>query len=84
MLYDMQHTQKTAGETAKTKPAWGAVAVIGLFVAFATIETNIIIALMGAAMLAIGAYMGGYMDETKRDLHDSMAKPNQKQERRAA
>ena len=59
----MDKQRQTAGETAKTKPAWGAVAIIGLFVAFATIETNIIIALLGATLLGIGAYMGGYMTE---------------------
>lgn len=84
MLYDMQNKQKTAGETAKTKPAWGAVAIIGLFVAFATIETNIIIALMGATLLGIGAYMGGYMSGDAR-LTDARHETGTKAgERRAA
>lgn len=63
----MQNSRTTAGKTAKTKPAWGAVAIVGLMVAFATIETNVFVALLGAALMGLGAYLGGYMNEGLRD-----------------
>lgn len=47
--------------TRETKPAWGIVALIGLMVA-TTIEGSLIITAIGTATLAIGAYLGGYME----------------------
>lgn len=71
-------------KTSKTKPVWGLVAVVGLVVAFATIENSVIIALSGAALLAAGAYMGGYMtgDATPTDAKHGTG--TQAGERRAA
>lgn len=59
----MQNTQKTAGETAKTKKGWGIVAVIGVVIAL-TMGDSLIMAAIGTVMLGVGAYLGGYMDET--------------------
>ena len=83
----MEKQRQTAGETATTKPAWGIVSIIGLMVAFAAIETSVIIALLGAALLATGAYMGGYMEPLRGDarLTDAGRKTGaQAGERRAA
>ena len=66
----------------QTKWGWGAVALVGLFVAFATIETNVIVALSGAAMLAFGAYKGGYMTENPR--RETARRETNQLERRAA
>ena len=57
----MQNTQKTAGETAQWKPAWGIVAVIGFMVA-CTMGESLTMAAIGAAMLGLGAWLGGYME----------------------
>ncbi|MBQ8959467.1 MAG: hypothetical protein IJ057_13370 [Bacteroidales bacterium] len=66
---------KAAGETATgrdtshvsanntTKWGWGLVAVVGLFVA-TTIEGSLIITAAGTAFFGLGAYLGGYMQET--------------------
>ena len=49
-------------KTAKqTKPFWGVVAVIGFMVA-CTIGDSLIMAAIGAAMLGLGAWLGGYME----------------------
>lgn len=70
----MQTIKKTAGETAKTKKGWGIVAVIG-FVMALTMGDSLIMAAIGTALLAVGAYLGGYMDtETKKSI---AAKPKQ-------
>lgn len=62
MLTNMNN-RITAGETAKTKKGWGLVAVIGFTVAL-TMGESLIMAAIGTAMLAAGAYLGGYMNET--------------------
>lgn len=79
----MQNTRTTAGETAKTKPAWGVVAVIG-FVVACTMGESLAMAAIGAAMLGLGAYLGGYMDETSQQLRKNLGKPAEAGERRAA
>ena len=45
----------------QTKPAWGAVACIGAMVAV-TMGDSITMAAIGTAMLALGAWLGGYMN----------------------
>lgn len=57
----MQNTQKTAGQTAQTKPVWGIVSLIGLLVA-TTISGSLIITAVAVTMFGIGAWRGGYMD----------------------
>lgn len=57
----MDKQRQTAGETAKTKPAWGIVAVIGFMVA-CTMGESLAMAAIGAAMLGLGAWLGGYME----------------------
>ena len=52
---------KTQERQAATKPAWGAVAVIGAMVAV-TMGDSITMAAIGTIMLAAGAYFGGYMN----------------------
>lgn len=79
----MQNTTKTAGETAQTKPVWGIVAVIGVMVAV-TMGDNLIMAAIGTAMLALGAYLGGYMDETSQKLRNNLKSSATVEERRAA
>jgi hypothetical protein len=58
----MDKQRNAAGETAKTKPAWGVVAVIG-FVVACTMGESLAMAAIGAAMLGLGAWLGGYMTE---------------------
>ena len=79
----MQNTRMTAGETAKTKKGWGIVAVIGFVVAL-TMGDNLIMAAIGTAMLAAGAYFGGYMNETSQKLRKTSANTVNAVERRAA
>ena len=79
----MDKQRQTAGETAKTKPAWGVVAVIG-FVVACTMGESLAMAAIGAAMLGLGAYLGGYMDETSQQLRKNPGKPAEAGERRAA
>ena len=79
----MQNTQKTAGETAQTKPVWGIVAIIGVMVAV-TMGDNLIMAAIGTAMLTVGAYLGGYMDETSKKLRNNLKCSAEVEERRAA
>ena len=54
--------EKTQKRQAATKPAWGAVAVIGAMVAV-TMGDSLTMAAIGTAMLALGAWLGGYMNE---------------------
>ena len=56
----MQNSQKTAGETAKTKPAWGVVLIIGMAAA-CTIEGSFIVTAIAVALFGLGAWLGGYM-----------------------
>ena len=79
----MDKQRQTAGGTAKTKPAWGVVAVIGFMVA-CTMGESLAMAAIGAAMLGLGAYLGGYMDETSQQLRKNLGKPAEAGERRAA
>ena len=84
----MKQTQTTAGETAKQtkalKPACGVVAVIGAMVA-CTMGNSIIMAGIGAAMLFVGAWRGGYMNETFNDIKSALREAKGPQtERRAA
>ena len=51
-------------KTRQTKPGWGIVAVIGVMVAV-TMGDSLIMAAIGTAMLCVGAYLGGYMEEIK-------------------
>lgn len=67
----MKSSMKTAGETAQTKKGWGIVAIIG-FVMALTMGDSLIMAAIGTALLAGGAYLGGYMNET---LKKEEAKP---------
>lgn len=67
----MKSSMKTAGETAQTKKGWGIVAIIG-FVMALTMGDSLIMAAIGTALLAGGAYLGGYMNET---LKKDVAKP---------
>ena len=62
----MENQKETAGMTAtkQTKWGWGLVAVIGVMVAV-TMGDSLIMAAIGTAMLAAGAYLGGYMEEIK-------------------
>lgn len=60
----MEKPRETAAQAAKTKPFWGVVAVIGFMVA-CTMGESLIMAAIGTAMLAAGAYLGGYMEEIK-------------------
>lgn len=79
----MQNTRMTAGETAKTKKGWGIVAIIGVMIAV-TMGDSLIMAAIGTAMLAAGAYFGGYMDETPQKLSKTSANTVKAVERRAA
>ena len=45
----------------QVKKGWGIVAVIGVVVAL-TMGDSLIMAAIGTAMLAAGAYFGGYMN----------------------
>ena len=71
-------------KTAKqTKPFWGVVAVIGFMVA-CTMGNNLIMAGIGTAMFGLGAYLGGYMEETSQKLRKTSANTVKAVERRAA
>lgn len=82
MLTNMNN-RTTAGQTAQTKPAWGIVAIIGVMVAVTTGD-NLIMAAIGTAMLTVGTYLGGYMDETTQKLRDNLKSSATVEERRAA
>ena len=79
----MNKLRQTAGETAKTKPAWGVVAVIG-FVVACTMGESLAMAAIGAAMLGLGAYLGGYMDASTGSATNQTTNPAAAGERRAA
>ena len=81
----MNEQNQTAGMTAtkQTKWGWGAVALVGLMAA-ATIEGSLVITAIGTAIFAIGAWLGGYMDETSQQLRKNLGKPAEAGERRAA
>lgn len=83
MLTKMKNQVKTAGQTAQTKPAWGIVSLIGLLMA-CTIGGSLIITAIGTAMFGLGAYLGGYMDETSQKLRNNLETPAGVGERRAA
>ena len=74
---------KTAGKTAETKKGWGIVAVIGFVVAL-TMGDSLIMAAIGTIMLAGGAYLGGYMNETSQKVRSNLAATAKAEERRAA
>lgn len=57
----MENSRENAAQAAKTKPAWGVVAVIGFMVA-CTMGESLAMAAIGAAMLGLGAWLGGYME----------------------
>ncbi len=82
MLTNMNN-RTTAGQTAQTKPAWGIVAIIGVMVAV-TMGDNLIMAAIGTAMLTVGAFLGGYMDETTQKLRNNLKCSAEVEERRAA
>ena len=79
----MEKQRQTAGETAKTKPGWGIVAVIG-FIVSCTMGESLAMAAIGAAMLGLGAWKGGYMEGTTQQLRNDLTKPAKAGERRVA
>ena len=80
----MQNKKMTQKRQAATKPAWGAVAVIGAMVAV-TMGDSIAMDAIGTAMLALGAWLGGYMDKGLRDCETRDCETGtQAGERRAA
>ena len=79
----MDKQRQTAGETATTKKGWGFVACIGAMVAV-TMGDSIIMAAIGTIMLALGAYLGGYMDGEARLTDARHETGTQAGERRAA
>lgn len=85
MLNNMKCTKKTAGETAQaqTKPGWGFVAVIG-FVMVCTMAESLILAGIGTVLFGLGAYLGGYMEETSQKVRNNIASPAEVGERSAA
>lgn len=79
----MNKQRQTAGETAKTKKGWGLVACIGAMVAV-TMGDSLTMAAIGTIMLALGAWLGGYMNETSEKLRNNLASSAEAGERRAA
>jgi hypothetical protein len=67
----------------QVKKGWGIVAVIGVVVAL-TMGDSLTMAAIGTAMLAAGAYFGGYMNETSEKLRNNLASSAEAGERRAA
>ncbi|KWW24958.1 MAG: hypothetical protein F082_1296 [bacterium F082] len=67
----------------QVKKGWGIVAVIGVVVAL-TMGDSITMAAIGTAMLALGAWLGGYMNETSQKLRKTSANAAKAVERRAA
>ena len=68
MLPTMENNLKTAGQTAnsnkkQTNKAWGIVSLAGALVAV-TCFGSLWITGCATAVFVIGAYLGGYMDET--------------------
>lgn len=74
---------KTQKRQAATRPAWGAVAVIGAMVAV-TMGDSITMAAIGTAMLALGARLGGYMNASTGSATNQTTNPAAAGERRAA
>ena len=70
-------------KTRQTKPVWGIVAVIGVMVAV-TMGDSLIMAAIGTAMLAAGAYLGGYMDTSTNSVSRKNTNSAVAGERRAA
>lgn len=79
----MQNKKKTQKRQSATRPAWGAVAVIGTMVAV-TMGDSITMAAIGTAMLALGAWLGGYMDASEGSATNQTTNPEAAGERRAA
>ena len=79
----MNTQRQTAGETATTKKGWGFVACIGAMVAV-TMGDSIAMAAIGTAMLALGAWLGGYMDASTGSATNQTTNPAAAGERRAA
>lgn len=68
----------------QTKKGWGLVACIGAMVAV-TMGDSLTMAAIGTAMLAAGAWLGGYMDKGLRDCETRDCETGtQAGERRAA
>ncbi len=74
----MEKTQKR-----QTKKGWGFVACISAMVAV-TMGDSITMAVIGTAMLALGAYLGGYMNGEARLTDARHETGTQAGERRAA
>lgn len=74
---------KTQKRQAAMRPAWGAVAVIGAMVAV-TMGDSIAMAAIGTIMLALGAWLGGYMTGDARLTDARHETGTQAGERRAA
>lgn len=68
-----------------TKPAWGVVACIGAMVAV-TMADSIAMAGLGAALFALGARLGGYMEPLGGNARPTAARheTTQTEERRVA
>ena len=79
----MQNKKKTKKRQSATRPAWGAVAVIGAMVAV-TMGDSLTMAAIGTAMLALGAWLGGYMDASTDSATRKTTNPAAAGERRAA
>lgn len=77
-LRKMKKTQKR-----QTKKGWGLVACIGAMVAV-TMGDSITMAAIGTAMLALGAWLGGYMDASTGSATNQTTNPAAAGERRAA
>lgn len=67
----------------KTKKGWGFVACIGAMVAV-TMGDSLTMATIGTAMLALGAWLGGYMDASTGSATRKTTNPAAAGERRAA
>lgn len=86
LLFNVQKLSKmdkTQKRQAATRPAWGAVAVIGAMVAV-TMGDSLTMAAIGTIMLVLGAWLGGYMNETSQKLRKTSANAAKAVERRAA
>ena len=88
LLFNVQNQvemDKTQKRQASTKPAWGIVACIGAMVAV-TMGDSITMAAIGTIMLALGAWLGGYMNETVTKAKSALrqAQGPETTERRAA
>lgn len=79
----MNKQRQTAGETAKTKPFWGAIALVSVMVA-GTCFGSLWLTGISTALFAFSAWRGGYMDETSQQLRKNLGKPAEAGERRAA